>query len=82
MKHVLAIAALLMIGCGNNQNNETATKVDNGAQKVSVRMSNGEKLPEIQMITPETAPINIEAVTAEKDPRYLQQKGIRLKDEQ
>lgn len=77
MKKAIIFATLLMVGCGGNQNNETATKVDNGAQKVSVQMADGKKLPELKVVMPQSAP-RIDAITANKDAEYVKSRHIPI----
>ena len=82
MKRVLVIAALLMVGCGNNQNNQSATQEQEQTPK-KVRLTvDKEKIPELKMVKPEGEAIKIEVVTADKDLEYIKKKGIKLKDAQ
>lgn len=82
MKRVLVIAALLMVGCGNNQNNQSAAQEqEQTPKKVSLTVDK-EKIPELKMVKPEGEAIKIEVVTANKDLEYIKKKGIKLKDAQ
>ncbi len=69
MKRVLAIAALLMVSCGGNQNN-TTTVVEKSPKKVS-KIASQNKQSEDEVITPKIAPINAKEITADKDVEYL-----------
>ena len=81
MKRVLAIAALLMVSCGGNQS-ESKTTEESGAKKVSAQFSDDKKLPELQMITPKSAPISIDVVTANKDEEFIKLKNLPISDEE
>ena len=85
MKRVLVIATLLMVSCGGKQQQSesiestesTQTTVITAApkQKVSLRPQSEEKeLPELKMILPKKAPIDVKVVTADKDAEYINSK--------
>lgn len=69
MKRVLAIAALLMVSCGGNQDN-TTTVVEKSPKKVS-EIANQNKQTEDEVIIPKIAPIDVKEITADKDIEYL-----------
>ena len=77
MKRVLVIAALLMIGCGGNQSENKNTE-ESGAKKVSAQMADGKRHPEMQMIKPQSAPISIKAITADKDAEYIKSRNLPI----
>ena len=81
MKQVLVLATLLMVGCGGNQSENNTTE-QSGTKKMSAQMADSKKLPEMKMIVPQSAPIKIETITAEKNIEYINSKGITLSTEE
>ena len=77
MKRVLVLATLLMVGCGGNHS-ENKTAEEGGVKKVSAQMADGKRLPEMQMIKPQSAPISIKAITADKDAEYIKSRNLPI----
>ena len=81
MKRVLVLATLLMVGCGGNQS-ENATTEESGSKKMSAQMADDKKLPELKMVMPQSTPIKIDVITAEKDPEFLNSKKFVIANEE
>ena len=81
MKRVLVLATLLMVGCGGNQNENATTEVD-GSKKMSAQMADDKKLPELKMIVPQSAPVKIDVITADKDPEFVNSKKLVIANEE
>lgn len=81
MKRVLVLATLLMVGCGGNQNKNATTEVD-GSKKMSAQMADDKKLPELKMIMPQSAPVKIDVITADKDPEFVNSKKLVIANEE
>lgn len=81
MKRVLIIAALLIVGCGSTQNEKTTSENNSVAQKASTRILGNKKLPDLKMLTPQSAP-SIKVITADKDEEYVKSKQLRLREEE
>ena len=81
MKKVLVITALLIVGCGGNQS-KNATTEESGSKKMSTQMADDKKLPELKMVMPQSAPIKIDVITAEKDPEFLNSKKFVIANEE
>lgn len=81
MKRVLVLATLLMVGCGGNQNENATTEVG-GSKKMSAQMADDKKLPELKMIMPQSAPVKIDVITADKDPRFVNSKKLVIANEE
>ena len=81
MKRVLVLATLLMVGCGGNQS-ENATTEESGSKKMSAQVADGKKLPELKMIVPQSAPVKIDVITAEKDPEFVNSKKLVIANEE
>ena len=79
MKRVIMIATLLMVGCGGQQggnNAEQTTQV-----KVSQKRVYGEQ-PELNVVMPKSAPVDIEVITADKNIDFINKKTtITVKEE-
>ena len=73
MKRVLAIAALLMVGCGSNQSGNTTEETPK--IKVSEKRVYGDK-QELKVVLPKTAPADIQVITADKDMDFIQNKTV------
>ena len=81
MKRVLVLATLLMVGCGGNQSENTTTE-ESGSKKMSAQVADGKKLPELKMIVPQSAPVKIDVITAEKDPEFVNSKKLVIANEE
>ena len=73
MKRVLAIAALLMIGCGGQQSGNNAEETTR--MKVSQKRVYGEQ-PELNVVLPKSAQTDIEVITADKDMEFIKNKTV------
>lgn len=80
MKRVLAIAALLMVGCGNkqqqsenaesNQQTQSTNVVAAPKKKVSLKAQEKE-LPELKVVMPKHAATDVKVITADKDIEFI-----------
>ena len=80
MKRVIMIAALLMVGCGGNKSqNKTTADVEKNPVKVS-EMIKSKDLPELKAISPDSLPIDIQVVTADKNAEYIKNTKLPVRN--
>lgn len=91
MKRVLAIAALLMVGCGtkqqqsesaeSNQQTQSTNVVAAPKKKVSLKVQEKE-LPELKVVMPKRAATDAKAITADKDIEFITIKQTKTDSEE
>ena len=77
MKRIITLATLLMVSCGGNQSEQKPAE-ETPTPAAKPQFADGKKYSEKEMIMPQSAPISIEAVTADKDARYINNKNLSV----
>ena len=77
MKRIITLATLLMVSCGGNHSEQKPTE-ETPTPAAKPQFADDKMSSKKEMIMPQSAPISIEAVTADKDARYINNKNLSV----